>query len=86
MFLDPGQRAFAVGVLVPGVRWLMEWAYAGLTFDLIGALYSHVAVGDRPSAWAFPIIGLLLVARGHTSSIEDNRTARAGTLRRGVWT
>jgi hypothetical protein len=28
---------------------------------LIGAFYSHVSVGDAPSAWVFPIVGLLLV-------------------------
>jgi hypothetical protein len=49
-------------ILAPGVFWLKEWAYAGLIFDLIGALYSHVDVGDPPSAWALPVIGLLLVA------------------------
>ena len=50
-----------VAVLVPGFPRLKEWAYAGLVFDLIGALYSHISVGDPASAWAFPVIGLLLV-------------------------
>src|SRR4029453_4481361 len=31
-----------VTVLIPGFRRLKEWAYAGLVFDLIGALYSHL--------------------------------------------
>ena len=48
-------------VLIPGFRRLKEWAYAGLVFDLIGALYSHLAVGDPASAWGFPILGLVLV-------------------------
>lgn len=48
-------------VLVPGFPRLKEWAYAGLVFDLIGALYSHIAVGDPASFWVFPIIGLALV-------------------------
>jgi uncharacterized membrane protein YphA (DoxX/SURF4 family) len=49
-------------VLLPGFSRLKEWAYAGLVFDLIGALYSHLSVGDPPSAWAMPIVGLVLVA------------------------
>jgi uncharacterized membrane protein YphA (DoxX/SURF4 family) len=50
-----------VAVLVPGFQRLKEWAYAGLVFDLIGALYSHISVGDPPRNWLFAIIGLLLV-------------------------
>ena len=50
-----------VAILIPGAWRLKEWAYAGLVFDLIGALYSHVSVGDAPSAWVFPIVGLVLV-------------------------
>lgn len=51
-----------VAVLVPGFPTLKEWAYAGLVFDLIGALYSHISVGDPPVNWIFPIVGLLLVS------------------------
>jgi hypothetical protein len=50
-----------VAVLVPGFQRLKEWAYAGLVFDLTGALYSHISVGDSPGDLAFPVIGLLLV-------------------------
>ena len=50
-----------VAILVPGFQRLKEWAYAGLVFDLIGALYSHISVGDPPSGWAFAVVGLLLV-------------------------
>jgi hypothetical protein len=49
-------------VCLPTPRTLKEWAYAGLTIDLTGALYSHVSVGDPVNAWGFPVIGLLLVA------------------------
>ena len=56
-------RALGVlAVLAPGFHRLKEWAYAGLVFDLIGALYSHLAVGDPPSAWGGPSVGLVLVA------------------------
>jgi hypothetical protein len=48
-------------VVTPGHRTLKEWAYAGLIFDLIGALYSHLSVGDPLSAWVMAVIGLVLV-------------------------
>jgi hypothetical protein len=50
-----------VAVLAPGIKRVKEWAYAGLVFDLIGAFYSHISVGDSVGAWSLPVIGLLLV-------------------------
>ena len=50
-----------VVILFPMFQNLKEWAYAGLVFDLIGALYSHISVGDRPRDWIFAIVGLLLL-------------------------
>jgi DoxX-like family len=60
-FLGIAKTLAVIVILAPGFLWLKEWAYAGLIFDLIGAFYSHLAVGDPPSAWAFPVIGLCLV-------------------------
>ena len=51
----------AVVILLPTFQTLKEWAYAGLVFDLIGAVYSHISVGDGPAEWIFAIVGLLLV-------------------------
>ncbi|HEX2341832.1 MAG TPA: DoxX family protein [Vicinamibacterales bacterium] len=61
-FIGTAKILGVVAVLVPRFVRLKEWAYAGLVFDLIGALFSHIAVGDPPSAWVMPLIGLLLVA------------------------
>jgi hypothetical protein len=60
-FLGAAKVLGVVAVLVPSFRRLKEWAYAGLAFDLIGALYSHVSVGDPPAMWAWPLIGLALM-------------------------
>jgi hypothetical protein len=35
----------AIVLLIPGFNRLKEWAYAGLFFDLVGAVYSGLAVG-----------------------------------------
>lgn len=51
----------AVALLTPGWPRLKEWAYAGFTFDLVGAIVSHLALGDAFSLWvAAPIASLLL--------------------------
>lgn len=34
-----------VALLLPGCRLLKEWAYAGFTFDLLGAAASYALVG-----------------------------------------
>ena len=60
-FIGIAKILAVITVLVPGFPRLKEWAYAGLVFDLVGALYSHLSVGDPPSSWIFPIVGLLLV-------------------------
>jgi uncharacterized membrane protein YphA (DoxX/SURF4 family) len=54
-FLGIAKILGAITLLVPGFPRLKEWAYAGITFDLLGAAYSGVAVGG-------PIGGLLFFA------------------------
>jgi hypothetical protein len=60
-FLGTAKILGIFSVLVPGFDRLKEWAYAGLTFDVVGALYSHLCIGDPVSMWAFPVIALVLV-------------------------
>ena len=50
----------ALAVAVPKFPRLKEWAYAGIAFDLSGALVSHLLCGQTDKI-AFPIV-LLLVA------------------------
>ena len=61
-FIGVAKILGVIAVLAPGFVRLKEWAYAGLAFDLIGALYSHLSSGDPPSVWSFALIGLVLVA------------------------
>lgn len=42
MFKIPG----AVTIVVPGFLRLKEWAYAGIVFELSGAIASHAASGN----------------------------------------
>ena len=48
----------ALAILTRKSRRLTEWAYAGYTFDLLGATASHLIVGDG----AFALVpGIMLV-------------------------
>jgi len=42
-FLGAAKLAGVIGILAPISPRLKEWAYAGLFFDLIGAMYSGIA-------------------------------------------
>ncbi len=51
----------AIALLVPGYPRLKEWAYAGFTFDLIGAIYAFLIIGTPVVNVVFMLIGLVLV-------------------------
>ena len=55
-FLDVAKILGVIAILIPGYPRLKEWAYAGLAFDLIGALYAQIAKGYPVANWAFMII------------------------------
>src|SRR5580698_5551697 len=42
-FLGVAKVLGVIGILVPVPPRLREWAYAGLFFDLVGAIYSSIA-------------------------------------------
>jgi hypothetical protein len=61
VFLGTAKILGVVAVLVPGLPRIKEWAFAGLTFDVTGALYSHLSISDPPGAWTPAVIALALV-------------------------
>jgi len=67
VFLGTAKILGVAAVLVPGVRRLKEWAFAGLAFDVTGALYSHLSIGDPPGAWAPAAIALALIAGSYVA-------------------
>lgn len=65
-FLGIAKLLGIVAILVPGFPRIKEWAYAGLFFDLLGAMYSSIAVGDPASQWLLFLIGFILIAGSYT--------------------
>ena len=63
-FLSVAKLLGVIGILVPGYPRIKEWAYAGLIFDLFGALWCNYAVGKSVGEWA-PI--LFFIALGFIS-------------------
>ena len=61
VFLGTAKILGVASVVVPGVPRIKEWAFAGLTFDVTGALYSHLSIGDPPDAWMPALVALALV-------------------------
>ena len=43
-FIGYAKIAGVIAILIPGLNKIKEWAYAGLFFDLAGAVYSGIAV------------------------------------------
>lgn len=62
LILGAGKLLALVAIFYPRTRLLREWAYAGLTFDLLGAFISHCAVNDAIGTRATPLVVLALVA------------------------
>jgi hypothetical protein len=48
-FIGVAKILGSIVILIPGLKTLKEWAYAGLVFDLAGAIYSVISVdGFQP--------------------------------------
>jgi len=61
-FLAVAKILGIVAILTPGFPRLKEWAYAGFTFDLLGATYSMYASDFPVSQWAPMFVFLALLA------------------------
>lgn len=67
-------------VLAPGRPVLKEWAYAGFTFDLLGALASHAFMGDAFTEIAPPLVLLGVCAASYWLRPDSRRLAGATPL------
>lgn len=61
--LAVGKILGIIALFTPGFPRLKEWAYAGFTFDILGASYAFYMKGFPFTDWAF-MIGLLIILFG----------------------
>jgi hypothetical protein len=59
-FLGVAKLLGVIAILVPGFSRLKEWAYAGLFFDLFGAMYSSICIKD-PLSQFIPFFILIFI-------------------------
>ena len=64
-----------VAILVPRLPMLKEWAYAGVFFEMTGALASHVAHGDSAVNLIAPAIFAAITVASRALRPADRRSA-----------
>ncbi|MGZ3764803.1 MAG: DoxX family protein [Mucilaginibacter sp.] len=75
-FLAVAKILGVVAILVPGNARLKEWAYAGFTFDMLGAVYAFISVGDPAAQWAPFLIGGLIFSFGSYITYHQKLSAK----------
>lgn len=60
-FLGIAKILGIIAILIPGFPRIKEWAYAGFTFDLIGATYAQVMAGMASPALTFMLVFFALL-------------------------
>lgn len=59
-FLGVAKLLGVIAILVPGFPRIREWAYAGLIFDLVGAIYLIICTGKSAENWVPVFLPLAL--------------------------
>ena len=65
VILGIGKLLAIAAILTPQTRLLREWAYAGITFDLMGAFISHMVARDPLRIAFIPLLVLSLAAASY---------------------
>ena len=61
-FLGVARILGLIAIVIPKYPRIKEWAYAGLAFDIIGAIYSQIATGQSLTSLFFPVIAILFLS------------------------
>jgi len=77
--LGLGKVLAILAILWPGLPRLKEWAYAGIFFNMMGALVSHVARSD--GAWII-VVNVTIAAITLASWALRPQSCRLGDLRK----
>ncbi len=80
-FLGVAKILGGITILVPGFPRLKEWAYAGLAFDVLGAIYSFIAIGLGFAAWAPVLIFVLVLGCSYVLYHKRIKTSSAPVIK-----
>ncbi|MBP6303417.1 MAG: DoxX family protein, partial [Bacteroidia bacterium] len=63
-FIGVAKLLGSLAILIPSFKKIKEWAYAGLIFDLIGAVYSNIMVdGFQPGMLMMLVVfGVVIIS------------------------
>lgn len=83
-FLGTAKLLGALALLFRRWATLTEWAYAGFSFNLLGAAYSHAMNGDPFGKTLMPLVflGLLALSYGLGKSLQSASGEASATLKR----
>lgn len=72
-FIGVAKLLGCIALVVPGFPKIREWAYAGLFFDLIGAVYSNLMVNgfDAGMLVMVPIFGIGITSYFYNEKIKE---------------
>lgn len=59
-FISVAKLLGSITILVPGFKRIKEWAYAGLFFDLAGAIYSGIASSGKFDPMMISMLAFIL--------------------------
>ena len=74
-FIGTAKLLGVIAILLPGLNKVKEWAYAGLFFDLTGAIYSGIAAAGRVDPMMLTL--LFWIVPGVLSYIFWNKIKKA---------
>jgi DoxX-like family len=76
-FISIAKCLGGIAILIPGFPRLKEWAYAGLAFDLISAVYSFIAKGFAIIEWLPLLVFVIVLACSYIFYHKKLNTASA---------
>jgi DoxX-like family len=71
--LGIAKPAAAIVLLLPGLRLLKEWAYAGVVFAWVMASIAAYSIGDGVQAWGMPLALLALLVVSYATRPASRR-------------
>jgi hypothetical protein len=81
-FLGVAKLLGAIVLLIPVFPRLKEWAYAGITFDLVGAMYSSIAIGTpiQMSLFFLPMFAVLFASYFYWHKMQREKANAHGDM------